>query len=69
MTERELLFMCASSFQGGHSAVGGHLSDVLGVPFPISMPNLVKKAKAEGFNPATLWPWLVEMNPKLVASN
>lgn len=56
--ERKALFMCAAHCQGGHSDAGAAAAEALGVPFPISMPNLVRKARAEGVNPATLWPWL-----------
>lgn len=59
--ERIVLFKAASQFQGGHSAVGGEIADVLGIPFPISMRNLEKKAKSEGLDPNDLWPWLAPM--------
>lgn len=52
------LFIEASHRQGGHSARGGEIADKLGVPFPLTMPNLEKRAKEMGFNPAELWPWL-----------
>lgn len=58
---RKLLFRCAPSFQGGHSDIGDELSDVLGIPFPVDMPSLEKQAKAEGLDPAELWPWLAKM--------
>ena len=58
---REALFMAASSHQGGHSNVGVAIADALGVPFPITVPALEAKAKAEGFDTKALWPWLYEM--------
>lgn len=58
---RRVLFMCAPSFQGGHSATGEELSVVLGVPFPIDMKSLEAKAKSEGFDIDDLWPWLAGM--------
>ena len=55
---RRALFMCASHCQGGHSYAGDAAAEVLGVPFPIQMPDLIAKAREEGINPAELWPWL-----------
>jgi hypothetical protein len=54
---RRALFMCAAHCQGGHSAAGSEASQVLGVPFPITMSEMVAKARADGLNPAELWPW------------
>lgn len=59
--ERKALFMCAAHCQGGHSDAGAAAAEALGVPFPIDMDSLVRKARAEGVNPAALWPWLVRM--------
>lgn len=56
---RRALFMCAAHCQGGHSAAGAEVADVLGVPFPIRMTDLIAKARAEGENPAELWTWLI----------
>lgn len=58
---RVALFMCASHCQGGHSDAGAVAAQALGVPFPISMPELVKRAQAEGLDPDGLWPWLKKM--------
>jgi hypothetical protein len=54
---RRALFMCASSCQGGHSDAGYAASEVFGIPFPIRMEDLIKKAKSEGFDTKVLWPW------------
>lgn len=62
---REALFVAAPHHQGGHSRSGSMIAKALGVPFPVSCPDLVSKARAAGLNPAQLWPWLVEMNPDL----
>lgn len=56
VTDREALFMCAASCQGAHSTAGAAASEVLGVPFPITMDNLIAKATAEGLDPDGLWP-------------
>lgn len=64
MSERSLagyriaLFMCAAHCQGGHSDAGRVAAEVLNVPFPIRMEDLARQAKAEGFDPKQLWPWL-----------
>ncbi len=58
---RYALFMCASHCQGGHSDAGKVAADVLGVAFPLTMPNLEAKAKAMGLDPNELWPWLAPM--------
>lgn len=63
--DRNALFMCASHCQGGHSEAGAAAAAALGVPFPITMPNMLAKATAEGLDPDHLWPWLREMNPHL----
>lgn len=58
--EREavrLVLAMAPSFQGGHSKTGSEVADLLGVPFPLRVPDLEKKARALGFDPADLWPW------------
>lgn len=59
--ERKALYMCAAYCQGGHSMAGDAASQALGVPFPIDMASLVRKARNEGENPAALWPWLIKM--------
>lgn len=56
--EREALFMCAAHCQGGHSDAGKAAAEALGVPFPIRMDDLVRRAAAEGADPRKLWPWL-----------
>ena len=58
---RRALFMCAAHCQGGSSGAGEAAADLLGVPFPIRMGDLEKKAKAEGFDVDELWPWLNRM--------
>lgn len=55
---RATLFMCAAHCQGGHSEAGMSAAGLLGVPFPITMPNLIKAASAEGLSVLALWPWL-----------
>lgn len=60
--ERKALFMCAAHCQGGHSQAGDAAAEALGVPFPIRMGDLAEKARGEGVNPATLWPWLIRQN-------
>ena len=55
--ERIALFMCAASCQGGHSTAGAAAAEALGVPFPISLQELVKKAIQEELDPDKLWPW------------
>jgi hypothetical protein len=52
--------MCAASCQGGHSDAGAAAAEVLGVPFPIRLESLVKKAIQEGFDPNDLWPWAMK---------
>ncbi|CAH2601922.1 conserved protein of unknown function [Rhodovastum atsumiense] len=56
-----LVLVMAPSFQGGHSKTGGEVSDFLGIPFPLCMGNLEKAARACGFDPAELWPWLAKV--------
>ena len=63
---REALFMCAASCQGGHSDAGFAASEVLGIPFPITMENLVRKAVSEGYDAKALWPWLFKYNDRYV---
>jgi hypothetical protein len=59
--DRKALFMCAAHCQGGHSQAGDAAAEALGVPFPLTMDKLVAKARSEGADPTTLWPWLVGM--------
>lgn len=61
--ERRALFMTAQHCQGGHSDAGYAASQVLRVPFPITMAELVVKVRAEGENPAAFYPWLAKMTP------
>jgi hypothetical protein len=56
-----------NSCQGGHSDAGLAASEVLGIPFPITMENLVKKAVSEGYDAKALWPWLFKYNDRYVA--
>jgi hypothetical protein len=55
--ERIALFMCATHCQGGHSAAGAAAAEALGISFPITMTNLVARAREEGLDPNELWPW------------
>lgn len=57
--ERVALYMCATHCQGGHSDAGFAAAMALGVPFPLTMPNLIKRAREEGLNPAELWRWMI----------
>jgi hypothetical protein len=43
--------------QGGHSKRGRAIARTLNIPFPLTMPNLVKRAKQLHLDPAVLWPW------------
>lgn len=58
--EREAMFLAAQHCQGGHSEAGMALSEALGVPFPVTMGNLVAKLRDEGQNPAAFYPWLIK---------
>jgi len=58
---REALLKCAPSHQGGHSDTGATIADCLGVPFPITVPDLEHLAQREGFDTDKLWPWLRKM--------
>lgn len=61
---RRALYMCAAHCQGGHSDAGAEAADTLGIPFPVTMQNLVRAALKEGLDPDKLWPW---MDPTLIA--
>jgi hypothetical protein len=61
---RRALFMCAASCQGGHSDAGAAAANVLRVPFPITMENLIEKAREEGFDPEDLWPWMMRQRAR-----
>lgn len=58
---RDALLMCAASCQGGHSDAGMAASLALRVSFPISMDELVAKAREWKLDPDHLWPWLRKM--------
>lgn len=58
---RRALYLEASHKQGGHSQRGGEIADELGIPFPLTMPNLERAARRDGFDPNELWPWLAPM--------
>lgn len=64
---REALFRAAPSHQGGHSDTGAAIAECLGLEFPLKFPNLEIKAKAEGFDPADLWPWLMKIRRDVAA--
>lgn len=57
---RKALFMCAASCQGGHSDAGQAAAAALGIPFPVTMSNLIARATEEGLDPAQLWPWAMK---------
>lgn len=61
---REALFRAAPSHQGGHSATGDAIAEALGVSFPLNVYELEKAAKAEGYDPNVLWPWLAEQRKR-----
>lgn len=65
---REALFMCAASCQGSHSIAGLTASELLNIPFPISMENLVIAAPKFGLDPAKLWPWYSRLNDRARAA-
>lgn len=48
---REALYRAAPSHQGGHSATGAAIAEVLDVSFPLNVYDLEKAAKQEGFDP------------------
>ena len=58
--QRRALYMAAAHCQGGNSAAGRAAAEVLGVPFPIRMEFLIRRAAEEGFQPSEMWPWLAE---------
>lgn len=58
MTELRLILAMAPSYQGGHSKIGAEVAAYLGVPFPLRLKSLEQKAKANGFDPYDIWPWL-----------
>lgn len=60
-TELRLILSMAPSFQGGHCKTGNEVAEYLGIPFPLTTANLEKKAKAFGFDPYDLWPWLKQI--------
>lgn len=61
--ELRLILMMAPSFQGGHSNVGYEVAEYLGIPFPITVKNLEKKAQENGLKRYDLWPWLTPRQP------
>ena len=63
-TEREylrLILEMAGSFQGGHSATGDKIAELLNIPFPLTMKNLATAARKRGFDPDSIWPWYAKM--------
>lgn len=56
------LLICAPGHQGGHSYTGGEIADALGIPFPVTMPDLRRFATDHGFMPYDLWPWLKKLD-------
>lgn len=57
---REALYRAAPSHQGGSSDTGRAIADALGVTFPLNVYDLERAARAEGYDPDKLWPWLNE---------
>jgi len=57
--ERRALFLAGQHCQGGHSEAGRAIADLLGLPFPLNMRDLIAKVRAEGENPAAFYPWLI----------
>lgn len=62
---RRAMFLAAQHCQGGHSEAGAALAEQLGVPFPLNMGSLVARVRAEGENPARMYPWLIKMARRL----
>lgn len=62
--ELRLILAMAPSFQGGHSKTGREVANYLGIPFPLTTSNLEKKARALGFDPYVLWPWLKQIRER-----
>ena len=60
MTLEEMLIE-APRRQGGHSERGMELAKQIGIPFPVNMKNLEKRAIKLGFDPDQLWPWYAKM--------
>lgn len=68
---KETLLKIAPGHQGGHSDTGRAIADALGVPFPISMDDLRRKAGTLSLDVYALWPWLEGFDRKraLAAAN
>lgn len=60
----DALLRAAPQFQGGHSDVGMHIAEALGIPFPITMDSLRTCARHHEFMPYDLWPWLEKMEAR-----
>lgn len=58
---RRIIYRLACHAQGGHSEAGHEVSELLNIPFPLTMANLEKAATRDGFEPMELWPWLYKM--------
>jgi hypothetical protein len=54
--------MMAPHFQGGHSDTGRYVASALNIPFPITMDDLRKKAKALDFRESDIWPWFSSLS-------
>jgi hypothetical protein len=63
-TELRLILAMAPSFQGGHSKTGDEVAEYLGIPFPLTMTDLKRKARACGLQPYDLWPWLKQIEDR-----
>lgn len=61
LTDPETILRIAPSHQGGHSDVGMHFAEILGVPFPLRVPDLEKRARESNLDPYELWPWLKQI--------
>jgi len=60
--ERRAIFLAAQHCQGGHSQAGDAIAEVLGLPFPLRMTDLIAKLREEGQNPARFYPWMITMH-------
>jgi len=52
-----LVFLMAPSLQGD-GKISSEVAKFLGIELPLTMAGLSNAARARGFRPAELWPWL-----------
>lgn len=57
-TYARLMITLATHAQGGHSATGAEIAELIGIPFPIRMEGLSEAARNHDLDPDELWPWL-----------